>query len=489
MKIGIIGAGIAGLATAVRLAAQGHEVEVFEANSYPGGKLSAFEQAGYRFDAGPSLFTMPGYVEELFRIAQVPIGGRFAYVKVPITCRYFWNDGTQLTAWSDARRFAAEAERVLGVPAQRVLDYLALSEKKYRLAGHIFLEKSLHRLDTWLNASVLKALSFLPGFDLFRSMHQVNERWFEHPKLAQLFDRYATYNGSNPYKAPGMLTIIPHFEHNLGVYYPEGGMHSITQAVFDLAQQLGVRFHFGQRVEEILTERGRVTGLRTAAGEHRFDAAVSNMDVYYTYKRLMPGAKAPERILRQPKSTSALIFYWGIRQTFPQLDLHNIFFSDRYQEEFEALEQGEIIDDPTVYINITSKCTPTDAPAGCENWFVMINAPSHRGQDWETLIARVREAVIAKLSARLSVDLRSLIATEAVLSPPEIEAKTSSHLGALYGYSSNTQMAAFLRHANFSRRIRGLYFCGGSVHPGGGIPLCLLSAKITSELIGQPTRS
>lgn len=485
MRIGIIGAGIAGLAAAVRLAAKGHEVEVFEANLYPGGKLSAFEQAGYRFDAGPSLFTMPSYVEELFRVAQRPIEGRFAYAKVPVTCRYFWNDGTHLVAWSDSERFAAEVERVLGVPAQRVLGYLALSEKKYRLAGHLFLEKSLHRWETWLNAQVLRALPFLPGFDLLTPMHRVNERWFEHPKLTQLFDRYATYNGSNPYKAPGMLTIIPHFEHRLGVYYPEGGMHSITRAVFGLAQQLGVRFHFGQRVEEIMTERGRVVGLRTATGAHRLGAVVSNMDVYYTYKRLMPTEKAPQRILRQPKSTSALIFYWGVRQVFPQLDLHNIFFSDYYQQEFEALERGDIIDDPTIYLNITSKYTPSDAPAGCENWFVMVNAPSHSGQDWAALITRVREAVMAKLSARLGVDLRALIATEAILSPPEIEAKTYSHLGALYGYSSNTPMAAFWRHANFSRRLRGLYFCGGSVHPGGGIPLCLLSAKITSELIGK----
>ncbi|MCS6929373.1 MAG: phytoene desaturase family protein [Saprospiraceae bacterium] len=488
MKIGIIGAGIAGLATAVRLAAKGHQVEVFEANSYPGGKLSAFEQKGYRFDAGPSVFTMPSYVEELFSIAGVPMEGQFAYERVPITCKYFWNDGTRLTAWSNREQFAKEVEHVLGVSAHRVSDYLALSEKKYRLAGRIFLEKSLHRWNTWLNFDVLKALPHLATFDLTTSMHQVNVEWFEHPKLVQLFDRFATYNGSNPYKAPGMLTIIPHFEHNLGVYYPRGGMHSITQAIFTLAQQLGVRFHFGQRVEEIVVENGCASGLRTARATHPFDATVSNMDVYYTYKRLMPREKAPERILNQPKSTSALIFYWGIRQRFPQLHLHNIFFSDRYQEEFEALERGEMIDDPTVYINITSKYTPTDAPDGCENWFVMVNAPFHCGQDWHNLIAQVRRNIIAKLDGLLQVNLETLIETEAVLSPPEIEAKTSSHLGALYGYSSNTPLAAFLRHPNFSPRIHKLYFCGGSVHPGGGIPLCLLSAKITSELIGKSSR-
>ncbi len=485
MKIAIVGAGIAGLGSAVRLAARGHEVEVFEANTYPGGKLSAFDQDGYRFDAGPSLFTMPMYVKELFDVAGEDMHGKFAYVPVDVACNYFWNDKTQLTAYGDASLFAAEAEQKLGVPAARILEYLALSEKKYRLAGHLFLEKSLHKLSTWLNRSVLKALLFLPGFDLLSSMHKVNVRWFKHPKLVQLFDRYATYNGSNPYKAPGMLTIIPHFEHNVGVFYPEGGMHRITQAVFELAQRLGVQFHFGQRVDEILTERGAVVGLKTQERSHRFDAVVSNMDVYYTYKRLLPKLPHPERILSQPKSTSALIFYWGVKRQFPQLGLHNIFFSDQYEAEFAALERGEMISDPTVYINITSKYTPSDAPAGCENWFVMLNAPCHIGQNWDSLIERVRGEVIAKLNTLLGVDLKTFIVNESVLTPLQIEAKTSSHLGALYGYSSNTQMAAFLRHANVSKTVKGLYFCGGSVHPGGGIPLCLLSAKITSELIGN----
>jgi phytoene desaturase len=489
LKIAIIGAGIAGLATAVRLAAQGHEVEVFESNSYAGGKLSAFEQDGYRFDAGPSLFTMPAYVEELFELVGEPMQGKFAYTAAPVACRYFWNDKTELTAWADSARFAAEAESKLGVPASRILDYLALSRKKYRLAGHLFLEKSLHKLSTWLNKSVLKSLMFLSGFDLFTSMHRVNERWFKHPKLVQLFDRYATYNGSNPYKAPGMLTIIPHFEHNVGVFYPEGGMHSITEAVYGLAKKQGVHFHFEHKVEEIITERGQVIGIKANGKLYDFDAAVSNMDVYFTYKRLLPQEPPPERILNQPKSTSALIFYWGVQKSFPNLDLHNIFFSDRYAEEFAALERGEMINDPTIYVNISSKYTSTDAPSGCENWFVMLNAPCHHGQNWDALIERVRKEVITKLNAQLGVDMNNLIVNESVLSPLEIEAKTSSHLGALYGYSSNTQMAAFLRHANFSRSVRGLYFCGGSVHPGGGIPLCLLSAKITAELIGKANTS
>jgi phytoene dehydrogenase-like protein len=200
---------------------------------------------------------------------------------------------------------------------------------------------------------------------------------------------------------------------------------------------------------------------------------------------LLPGEPAPERALRQEKSTSALIFYWGIRRQFPELDLHNIFFSEDYRHEFDCLAAGNISDDPTIYINITSKYTPADAPAGCENWFTMVNVPYNSGQDWDALIVETRRNVLAKLSRILGTPIEPLIACESLLDPRSIESKTSSHLGALYGTSSNNRMAAFLRHPNFSNRIRGLYFCGGSVHPGGGIPLALLSAKIVNDLIKE----
>lgn len=483
MNIGIIGAGIAGIASAIRLRAQGHEVTVFEANNYPGGKLSQFTSGGYRFDAGPSLFTMPMYVDELFRLAGENPQDHFVYRRMDVACRYFWDDGVELSAFAQPARFGAEVEKVFGVPSTKLEGFLAQSAKKYDLAGRIFLEKSLHKAKTWTNATAFKAAMRLPFYDLFSSMHQVHERTFQHPKLVQLFDRYATYNGSDPFQAPGMLTIIPHFEYNVGVYYPEGGMHDITRSLYELSLRQGVEYRFETPVERILGDRGRVRGLQAGGREHPFDAVVSNMDVFYTYKKLLPEARQPERILRQPKSTSALIFYWGVRRKFPELDLHNIFFSNDYAAEFGAMARGEVSDDPTVYINITSKYTPEDAPEGCEGWFVMVNVPADSGQDWPTMIQRIRANVLRKLSGRLGVDVASLLETEDLLEPRTIESKTSSHKGALYGYSSNNMMAAFLRHANFSSEFSNLFFVGGSVHPGGGIPLCLLSAKITSEML------
>ncbi len=483
MEIGIVGAGIAGLAASIRAAVAGHKVTVFEVNSYPGGKLTAFEKQGYRFDAGPSLFTMPQYVDDLFILAGENPADHFKYLRLDPVCNYFWEDGTTLSAHADKKKFSEEAAKKLNVPADYVLSSLQDSADKYEANGRIFLEKSLHRWSTWLNIPVFKALLKIHKYDLFSSINRVNERLVKHPKLVQLFNRFATYNGSDPYRAPGLLTIIPHFEHHIGAFYPENGMHSITKAVYELALRLGVTFHFNTRVDEILTKNKVVYGLRTEKKTYPFDKIICNMDVFFAYKKLLPNHAKPNRILQQERSTSAIIFYWGIKKVFPQLAMHNLFFSDDYRSEFKHLKEGLVAKDASIYVNLTTDHTPSDAPEGCQNWFVMINVPS-QSEDSEPLdIDALREQTMAKLSRMLGEPIRPLIEMEEILSPQEIESRTQSHQGSLYGTASNKPLSAFLRHPNFSNEVKGLYFCGGSVHPGGGIPLCLLSAKIAVELL------
>ena len=287
-------------------------------------------------------------------------------------------------------------------------------------------------------------------------------------------------------RRPGILNSIAHLEHNLGTYFPKGGMHSITKSLFRLGQKKGVRFIFNQKVRQIRSEKGAVTGVETPDGFVPADLVVSNMDVYPTYKYLLPQIKIPRRVETQERSSSGLVFYWGVKGTYQNLGLHNIFFSNNYKEEFNHLfHKKSIYQDPTVYVNITSKLHASDAPEDHENWFVMVNAPSNEGQEWDAMIKATRTAVIRKVSRLLKTDLSDRIVTEQVLDPLKIETLTSSFKGSLYGTSSNSKFAAFLRHANFSGKLKGLYFCGGSVHPGGGIPLCLLSAKIVSELVPE----
>ena len=186
--------------------------------------------------------------------------------------------------------------------------------------------------------------------------------------------------------------------------------------------------------------------------------------------------------MSQEKSSSALIFYWGIKQEFSALGLHNILFTENYKTEFDYIfNKKELYHDPTVYINITKKYCEADAPKGGENWFVMINVPHNAGQDWDKIIAEAKPIILNKISRNLGVAIEPLIEVEHLLEPRTIESRTQSHLGSLYGTSSNNRYSAFLRHPNFSSSIKNLYFCGGSVHPGGGIPLCLLSAKIVGD--------
>ena len=483
-KVIVIGSGIAGLAVSIRLALKGYNVQVFEQNSYPGGKLSSFSIKDYRFDAGPSLFTMPHLVTELFKLAGEDVKNYFEFSKKEIACNYFWQDGTSFRAYGERKKFLKEVEEIFNEPQHNVDQYLKKAKKKYDLTSSLFLEQSLHKLKTFISLDTLKALFQLKTFELQKSLHQANTQSFSSPHLIQLFDRYATYNGSDPYQTSGIMTLIQHLESAYGTFVPKKGMVSITESLFGLAKRLGVKFSFETGVKEIKVKLGVVSGIKTKSDSFSSDYVISNMDVFHTYKKLLPNEILPINRLKQERSSSAVIFYWGIKQNFPDLDLHNIFFSKNYKKEFQAIFKDKTVsEDPTIYINVTSKEVVGDAPKGCENWFVMINTPADHGQDWTQIVNRLRSHIISNISKRLNVDLKNLIECEQVLTPHDIESKTQSYMGALYGASSNDTMAAFLRHPNFSNRIKNLYFCGGSVHPGGGIPLCLLSAKIVDELI------
>lgn len=479
----VVGSGIAGLASCIRLAVKGYEVQCFEKNEYPGGKLTAFSIDGFRFDAGPSLFTMPQFVDELFELAGKKTSDYFKYVKHDTACHYFFEDGTFLPFKSDISDVLIEVQNTLKIDSEPLKKHFEKSKLIYNKTHEAFLEKSLHKTKTYFSKAVMKCLSNAHRLHLFTSMHEVNSKKLNHPKLVQIFDRFATYNGSNPYKAPGILNIIPHLEHGFGTFFPKKGMHSITESLVNLAKDLGVKFEYNQEVKQILHNKNKVLGIKTNQAEYPADVVFCNSDIRPAYRNLLPQLKIPKQVNKQEPSSSALIFYLGIKQEFPKLDLHNIFFSENYQEEFDAIfNKNEVSDDPTIYVHISTKIVKSDAPNGQESWFVMVNVPSNCGQNWDEIRERVRQNVINKLNRMLSIDLEKLIVVEEFLDPIRIEQKTSSFAGALYGASSNDRMAAFFRHPNFSK-IKGLFFVGGSVHPGGGIPLCLLSAKIATNFV------
>lgn len=481
----VIGSGIAGLAAAVRAVAKGWRVQVFERNDYAGGKIREQHAEGYRFDMGPSVWMLPHLVDELFELCGKKREDYLQYREVETPFRYFFEDGTVINAYADTEAFAEEIERTTGHGMAEFRTYLKDIETKYDITNEVFIENSLHIFTNFLTRKTFSGVLNFRKIDPFKSMDEGNRKFFRDPRLIQIFNNYATYVGSNPLVAPATLNVIQHLEISMGVYFPDKGMYEIVRALVRLAEEMGVTFHYNTLVTEILLQDNRVRGLKLENETLlQFDRVISNMDVYYTYKNLLPSAKPPRRLLDQPKSSSAICFYWGIDRQYPEMGLHNMMFTGSEREEYEAIfDKATVCDDPSLYVFITSKYVEGDAPPGCENWFVMVTAPNDQGQDWDQIVADARKHAIAKISRMLKTDIEKHIAFEDRLTPPMIKDNYLSAFGAIYGNSSNGRFSAFLRHPNFSSRVRGLYFVGGTVHPGPGLPMCLNSAKIVGKVL------
>lgn len=483
-SVNIIGAGIAGLATSIRLACRGFHVTVFEQSDKPGGKFNSLKWEGFRWDTGPSLFTLPDLVEELYVLAGEEMKTSIRYQKLDVITRYFYEDGNVLNAYGDPDQFMEEAENVFGEPVHRIQKHLERCKKIYHLTSDIFIFNSFLHTGSSISQKFLNALMQIRKLDSMKTMHEVNEKRFNSKHLIQLFDHFATQNGSDPYRAPGTLNVLSHLEHNLGVYFPEKGMYSLAKGLKGLADKMGVVFHFNQPVEKVVMDKKVTRGVLVEGGIYPSDVVVSDMDIFYLYRDLLENVPFPVKQFKKERSTSAIIFYWAMDRDFPQLDLQNILFSSNSSEEFRVLRhKKEIFEDPTVYLFISSKKVWNDAPEGKENWYVMVNAPENLGQDWDSIVAHTRKNVMKKIERILGMRIEPLILKEFVTDPRSVEADTLSHRGALYGNSSNSRFAVFSRHPNFIRKYKGLYFVGGSVHPGGGIPLCLASAKIVDQHI------
>src|SRR5690606_32965116 len=240
--------------------------------------------------------------------------------------------------------------------ASNVLDFLSHSARIHSLTEDIFLKNSLHIFRNYLKKEVLYGLLHFGQIDASISMEKAIRRYFKDEKTVRLFCRYATYNGSNPYLAPGTLNVIPHLEYGMGAYMPEGGIHSIPKALYALAKKKGVRFHFSEEVRSVRVEKKQVRGIELPSGFYPFDLVISNSDIWPSYRNLLSDQKAPEKTLNQERSSSALIFYWGMNTSFPELDVHNIFFTENYEEEFACLfGKQSLYEDPTVYVHISSK--------------------------------------------------------------------------------------------------------------------------------------
>ena len=477
----IIGAGLGGLAAAVRLAKSGFFVTVLEKNETVGGKVNLIEGGGYRFDTGASLLTMRHVLEELFDFAGRRVEDYLEIVPLEPICRYKWSDGTIFDASTDLPKTVGEIERLDSSDAANFQKYLADARRKYEVSAKTFLAHSLNDLPKLLRPKYLKDLLVISST---RTLDAHNGKYFRSPKLRQLFNRFATYNGSSPYAAPATFALIPFVEFGLGAWYARGGMYEIPKALAKLAREFGVRIETGCEVEKIIVENGKAVGVKLKTGaELKSDFVIANSDAVETYRNLLE--EKNERLTNLEPSCSGFVLLLGAKKRFPTLAHHNIFFSDDYRAEFDALFKGlRPAENPTIYVCATSRTDATQAPAGHENLFVLVNAPyTSERTDWEKEARSYRDLIVKKLEDFGLSDLNQAIDFEQIITPSDFERKYRANRGSIYGVSSNGVFSAFLRPPNKARRIENLYFAGGATHPGGGIPLVLISGRLAADLI------
>lgn len=481
-KIGVIGSGIAALSFAARLQAKGFEVHVFEKNESYGGKLSKFHLGDYAFDFGPSLFTKPELFNQLFEDCGKNRADYFEYETLNHSCFYSWglNDAI-FKAPAFQEDFIQAAASYFKMPPKDIEYYLKQSQKKYALTEDLFLKSSLQKLKSYFTKKAFKTLLHLPQLNLSKTLHDYNAKVLKEHRLVQLFDRYATYNGSDPFKTSAVMSMIPSLEMTQGCYFPKKGMRTLADSVYQLGVDLGVQFHFNAEVDSLNIQDQKVKGFNANGKDYSFDMVVNNMDINFFKKKVL---KEEIQVESKDLSSSALVFYWGVKWKSEDLHLHNILFGPDYKQEFSQIFDEEILPEhPTIYIHNAAQVCKSDAPENGSSLFVLINTPNRSKAYDPNGIAALRSYIIEAINQRYNIDLDTLIEEERILEAHEIESLTASYRGALYGPNSNQWNTAFIRQSNQDKNIKNLYHLGGSVHPGGGIPLCLYAAYITQNLI------
>lgn len=480
----VVGGGLGGLSSAIHLAAEGFRVSLFEKNERFGGKMNRFESNGYTFDTGPSLLTLPHVIDDLFARTGVNRQDYLDIQPVDPICRYFWPDGSRMDAKSNVADMESEIAAISSEDAKNYESYLKYCKTIYDITADIFLYNPVHELHTLMNKKTLHSLLRITQIDPLRTMNSAVSRFFKDNRMQQLFNRYATYNGSDPFSAPATLNVIPYVEFGLGGFYIKGGMYQLVEALTKLAEKIGVKLLPGSPVEKILHKNGRIRGVQVNGEQVSADAVICNADVVEAHNQLIDGFTQEQKKLNKLEpSISGMVFLWGVKKQNSQLCHHNILFSDDYRNEFQQIfEQKNIPDDPTVYVSITSRSDASHAPSGSENWFVLLNMPYLNGQDWQQAVPQMRRAVLERLK-KSGLDIASSIEIEKVITPEDFYRSYGSNRGSIYGISSNSRSTAFKRPANRSRQIDGLFFAGGSSHPGGGVPLVILSGKMCADLV------
>jgi len=495
-KIVVIGAGMGGMACAARLASKGHEVQVLEHNKTWGGKLGYAEHGGHKFDTGPSLLTLPAVYRDLFLKTGAALEDSIEIVDLDTAFRYQFADGTVLKMPGTGIGKCAQAigDTLGGNSADQWRQFMRRAADMWAVTRKPFLESELHGLKSLL--ALTWRVNDIRTIAPTKTLRDLANHYLTDPRLITLVDRYATYTGSDPRQAPAALATVPYVEQMFGAYHVAGGLRELGRALYERATSIGVTFEFDCTVTNIATEP-RVSGVTLDDG--RFisaDIVVANSDASNVYQYLLsPAAQltaksARKSLAKATPSLSGFVILRAMSGKTPDLEHHNVFFPENYDDEFNSIfginKKISPVAEPTIYI-----CSPSDpkmTPRGDESWFMLINAPRHDpndGVDWSNLELKnsYTEQILSVLSKR-GFESRDRVTWQDTITPADLEKNTLAPGGSIYGTSSNGMRSAFLRPENVTK-IPNLYLVGGSSHPGGGLPLVGMSAEIVASRIGR----
>ena len=485
-RVVVIGAGLGGLSAAIALATEGFDVEIVEKNDKVGGKLNILHKDGFAFDLGPSILTMPHIFEALFASLGKNMRDYVGIEKVEPHWRNFFEDGTTVDLTPDADAMRCELDKLDPDAADEFARFMAYSKKLCEESEAGYFSKGLDSF--WELLRFYGPMRSLMGFDVFRSMDQGVRRFISNPKLVDILNYFIKYVGSSPYDAPALMNLLPHIQFEYGLWYVKGGMYGLAQAMEKLALELGVRIRLNTEVAKICREGSRATAIRLKDGEIlSADIVVSNMEVIPAMKQLLNSpAKKLKKMQRFEPSCSGLVLHLGVDRIYPQLAHHNFFYSDKPREHFDAVfHNHHLSDDPTIYLVAPCKTDPTQAPPGCEIIKVLPHIPHldpNRPFTPEDYLA-FRERVLIKLEHMGLTDLRKHIVTEEYWTPHDIEARYYSNQGSIYGVVADRFKNLGFKAPQRSSELSNLYFVGGSVNPGGGMPMVTLSGQLVRDKI------
>jgi len=482
----VIGAGIGGIAAAARLARHGFKVTVLEKNDSPGGRCNQIVRDGHRFDTGPTLFLMPEVWDETYAALGEKLGDHLQLKRIDPTYTVHFDDGLQLQLTSNIGEMQTQLEHVEKTAFSGFLRYIAEGNLHYKLSLEKFVGRNFRSIFEYFS---LRNLPLLIRLKALVKHYSNAGRYFKDERLKAAFTFQNMYLGLSPYDAPATYSLLQYTELAEGVWFPMGGMYRAIESLTQVAEKLGVQFVYNSAVKQIQVEKDRVTALLTEDGRTwTADLFVGNADLPYIYKELLPDSPQRESLDRKRYTCSTIMFYWGVDKTYPQIAHHNVFLGGDYKASFDEIFEGHNLPaQPSFYINAPSRTDPSAAPEGQDTLYVLVpvgHLDEQRPQDWAALVDRARATVFARVEKDLGIpDLKDHIKFEIINTPVTWKQQYNLAKGAAFGLSHNFWQVGYLRPHNRHDRFKNLYFAGASTHPGTGLPIVLLSARLTTERI------